>query len=216
MAYNIKCNSNGVFTVKVSKKGTFVNSKIESCVNRGSQIIQEYLSGWNLYIRPINKQDVKKLSNSETLRENLCGEDMADQLGNVIDEIIEYIEDDEAEGDYSNYEINNQVRLTYVLSPINNDKIIIGIVSAVINYNDPSLEINIGEFYDLNLKNKNSLYIEIGCSNQKKDLKQFATGTNYFIRAFILLKAFELKDVRLLWGSASGASHPSRSCRACR
>jgi hypothetical protein len=131
---------------------------------------------------------------------DLCGENMEDQLLNVLDDIDEY-----SNGDYSSYTYINQHRLTYILVNIKAPNTILGIVSAVINYDDPTLAVNISEFYNTQLKYKNTLYIEIGCS-QQGSLSKFAVGTNYFIRVYILLQAFKYKPIRLLWGSASGSS----------
>jgi hypothetical protein len=197
----INCKKNGVFVIYEEITGKNKITSIDNCVNYGISLIQTYLSEWNLRIRPIDKEDIKKIIKSDKLRENLCGDSMEDMLLNAIDDIQDDLENEDTKGTFDFYELNEIIRLTYVLSPIKNNTIL-GIVSAVIDYRDNALNITMGEFYESKIKKNNTLYIEIGCSSQKH--QEFTTGTNYFIRALILLKAFEIKNIRLIWGSASG------------
>ena len=115
---------------------------------------------------------------------------MADMLGILLDNI----DDSESCDNCSNLITTEGMRLTFVLSPINNNKKIVGLLSAIINYSDRTTP-NI-------LKGIDALYVELGCSSDQ--FKDHSTGTNYFIRAFVLLEAFRYKSVRNLWGSASG------------
>lgn len=189
------------FIVKRNSDDSSVsNTSIKLCVAYGINLIESYLSAWNIRIRSIEKSDIKKL---RKLAGDLCGDDMEDQLLSVLSDIKEY---GSINSSFSSYTYNNQHRLTYILTSTTVSSTILGIVSAVVDYDDPTLAINIAEFYHSKLKAKDTLYIEIGCSNQSKEASKFAIGTNYFIRAYILLKAFEFKPIRLLWGSASGAS----------
>lgn len=200
---SINCKKNGVFVIYEETSGKNKIITINNCVNNGIQIIQNYLSEWNLQIRPISKEDIKKIIKSDKLRENLCGESMEDMLLNAIDDIQDDLQNKDTKGTFDFYELNKIIRLTYVLSPVGKNEIL-GIVSAVIDYRDNALNITMGEFYESVIKKNSTLYVEIGCSSQKQ--QEFTTGTNYFIRAFILLKAFEVKDIRVLWGQSSGLS----------
>lgn len=190
---NIRCTTNGVFKVHVKIKDDVTKAvKIDNCIRYGVNSIQKYLSEWNLKIYSPSKEDLENILENV---DDICG-DMGDVLASVIDEMLE-----ESEEDYSVYESSEGIRLTYFLAPISDRTKVLGIISAVINYKESSL--NVYDFYS-KLMEVDNLYIEIGCSNQSKKYKEFATGTNYFIRVFVLLKAFELQPIRKLWGSASG------------
>ena len=200
---NISCTSSDQFIINQNNYQYITDNE---CINRGKYLIENYLSDWNLSIRPLNFEDVNNLYDNNDLLDDICGLTMADNLGFVIDEIKE-----EADENPSLYNSEEGLRITYILCPLNDQNEILGIVSAVINYRDPSLELSsFGNFYSQVIENINSIYVEIGCSNQNPQYKQYVTGTNYFIRVYILLIAFEIINIELLWGSASGETSESK------
>lgn len=207
---NIKCTKNGnlvVYETNDDNKQSPV--KIDDCVNIGIDTIQLYLAKWKLKIMPLTILHCKKLNKSEDLRVELCGDDMEISLLQVVSEIVDEFEDGNIKNP-SNFDIDGGVRLTYVLTN-NTGTVILGIISAIINYDLKFVQHTISTFYNDKIAKGENLYIEIGCSSSIPKYKDCVSGTNYFIRAFVLLKAFSLKKVRTLWGQASGSVRGKQS-----
>lgn len=200
---NIKCTKSGNLVVYETNKNNKQSPvKISECVNIGIDTIQSYLKKWKLKIVPLTASYCKKLIKNDELRINLCGDHMEENLLSVVDEINDGIDDGSIK-DPSNFEVDNNIRLTYILTN-SQGTLILGIISSIINYDAESVKFTAKTFYDTKIAKGKHVYIEIGCSTQIPQYKNCVAGTNYFIRAFILLKAFELKKIRMLWGQASG------------
>jgi hypothetical protein len=187
---SIICTPDGKYKIykEINRKKTTIQS--DECIDYGQTLIQNYLELKGMIIRPLTIKDVKNLNADNKLRSQLCGENLEDMLSILIDD-INYLKPKNC---HNFVQDDDTIRLTYVLSHKNNKNNIVGLVSGIINYSDGSTpEI---------LKNIDGVYVELGCSNQAN--KNHSAGTNYFIRAFVLLESFRYKSVRNLWGSASG------------
>ncbi len=181
----------------VNKKNKNYPISRDKCIKIGEKKIQDYLGNRGLKIRPLRYSDIKNLEDYDEA-ENLCG-DMDIMIFSILGEI-----EDENPQDPSQYKPKDGlVRLTYVIVPRDKPKHILGLLSAIINYRDEYLSKNIPEFYKELLK-VNTVYVELGCSYQKPPLNRRVTGTNYFLRSFIILEALKLASVRILWSVATG------------
>jgi hypothetical protein len=195
---NIRCTKNNTFVIYEKDNNKYKPIKINECVERGTNLIQSYLKEWNLVIRPIDRKDCENITKHEEILDDLCGEAMSDSLGSVIEDMNDI-------KDPSFFELDNMLRLTYVICPTNKKRLLLGIISAVINYRDTSLKFTIKPLYK-EIKKYNTLYIEIMCNYQNKQYKECTVGTNYFLNAYVILHAFKVKEIRKIWASASGSS----------
>lgn len=201
------------FTCNIDKKKhlqfymTHENSNIElsksRCLSYGKKKIKHYLNKIHLFIRPLSTNDITYLSNPD-IQKQLCEGDMDINITSILSDIEEYNNNQNVSEFTQN---DGSIRITYVLCHRSKPSIILGLVSAVVNYKDKNLEQTIEGLYK-QLKQMNTLYIELGCSSSK--YKKFVSGTNYFIRAYILLVALENMPVTTLWGQVSGTVRGSK------
>lgn len=201
---------------RISSEGKHNKSTIKNCVNYGINLIQNKLKASNLRIRPLLKKDLKSYDKYSS---NLCGD-----MENMLELILGDLEDVKDKNNVYDITYDEGRRLTYVVVSLDDDNIILSIVSAIINYKDKSLKQTNPKFVDEHLEG-DTVYIELGCSyqgNSKNDkgksLKEIAIGTNYFLRVYILLRCFEDMNIRKLWGQVSGdkakleSLHIKRKC----
>jgi hypothetical protein len=117
--------------------------------------------------------------------------------------------EDRENGKVSYYTQKESTRITYVLCHNTKKHIILGFVSSIINYKEESFEENhvLSGFYQ-QIQHMDTIFTDLGCSSQK--YKKLVTGTNYFIRAYILLISLEHRPVSILWEQSSGSVNGDR------
>jgi hypothetical protein len=204
---HIDCNiiNNGKYAKFSVSRNSPTSSKkttIKNCVHYGINLIQDKLKLSGLRIRPLVKKDLKSY---DKYSHDLCGD-----MENMLELILGDLEDEEDKTSIHDISFDGGRRLTYVVVSLDDDNTILSIVSAIINYKDKSLRQTSLKFVEDHLED-NTVYIELGCSYQgkskdskEKSLKEMATGTNYFLRAYILLRCFEDMNIRKIWGQQSG------------
>ena len=185
------------------------------CLAYGKKKIDMHLNKFNLLIRPINRDDVKYLR-SPKRQENLCG-DMDLNIPPILGDMEDY-----TGNDVSFMEEENSVRITFVLCHKSNPRVVLGFISAIVNYKEKSFRSDEHPIVGLykRLEQMDTLFIDLGCSSEKYN--EIVTGTNYFIRAYVLLVALENKPINVVWGQNSGSSqgtnaklwrlHQNRGC----
>jgi hypothetical protein len=202
---HIDCNVNGKFSVsRISTGGKHSKSTIKNCVNYGINLIQNKLKASNLRIRPLVKKDLKSYRKYSS--------DLCSDMENMLELILGDLEDAEDMNNIHDVVYDEGRRLTYVMVSLDDDNTILSIVSAIVNYKDETLKHTNPKFVEEHLHSGvDTVYIELGCSYQGdslntkgKSLKTIAIGTNYFLRAYILLRCFEDMNIRKLWGQQSG------------
>jgi len=197
---SVTCCVNDTLKTYIADDSTKLPLKRNDFVKQGQTQIQNYLKSKNLVIKPLTKNDLKKLAKN-TYSNKLCGTDMGDQLAMAMDDIQDMVEE-EPMLNPSNIYIDNLQHITYVIKPLKGPDIILGVVVSVINYTDISIASNYDN-YDKVQKTPH-MYILIGCNNQHAKYKQYTSGISYFLRAYLLLETMKEKDILQLWGIAAG------------
>ena len=191
----------------LAHKDSKLNLNKSRCLKYGINKITEYLNKFDLFIRPFYNSDLKYLSNNSKIQDGLCG-DM--DIMPILNEMNDYLQKATTGINLSDYKLDNGgVRITYVLCHTSKPKVILGFLSSVLNYNEPSFREghSIDGLYK-KLEQMDTLYIELGCSSIK--YSQIVTGTNYFVRAYILLVTLKNTNIKILWGQVSGDVRGSR------
>lgn len=201
MTFTCTINDKAILKFYMAHKESNIILSTSRCLKFGKKKIDHYLNKFNLIIRPFKRDDLSFLESYDEW-ENLCG-DMSIVIPIILSDMKDVIKKDK-NVDLSNFTHNNNTRLTYVLCHKLNEHIM-GFVSAIINYDDDAFKHMAHPLHGVykNFIKQDTLYVELGCSSQKYN--SIVTGTNYFIRAYILLVSLENRPVNILWGQVSGS-----------
>ena len=215
MKFSCEIDKNSKLKFYIVHNKSRTNIDIKKCIKYGQNQIQKYLEKYDLYIRPITRNDVKLLRDMNN-SDNLCS-----NISSSLQPILSDLED----SDYNSIGIIKQedsIRITFVLCHKSNTSKVIGIISSILNYKDPGFQYITGlEGFYTEIQSTNNLYIEIGCSSSI--YKEIVTGTNYFIRIYTLLESINISPVNTIWGQVAGEVdgsknklvklHKKRGCR---
>jgi hypothetical protein len=170
-------------------------TSLTECIKFGKSQIVEALALKNLGIRKITHDDIILMRTLE-FSEALCGE-MFSNLFPALSDIEDYRDPAKTVAD-------SGTRYTWVLVSGDEPDVPVGFLSAILNWNTNSYTNydNGFEAQYISLRRTNSLYVELGCSSPAK--KHRSGGTNYFLRAWVILTAMQDAPVTTVWGQVSG------------